>query len=194
MKKRIIEEKKEGFFSKRKIFMYLVGIFLIVLMVGSVLNTSGEETEVYEHKGVKFNKIEGGWIGYLGEQPIVLINNPGDVQDVKVDGEGFKNLNSMSKIYLSTIPEDNIVGGIREFSRNIKLEPSVVPACFEDVEGCEELPLKNCNDANIYTGVIIFKSGENNTINFKNNCLTVEANKTEMIKVVDRLVLEWYEL
>jgi hypothetical protein len=194
MRKRIIKENKGGFFSKKRIIMYLIGGFLILLMVGSVLNMDGEKKETYEYNGIKFIRADIGWIGYLNDKPITLANSPEVIKDIRVYGEGFKNLNSLGKIYLSVNPTDYLISGLSEFSRNIQLEPALIPACFEDVAGCEERPIKDCDDSNVFTGVMIFKTGDNNTINFKNNCLVVEAKKGDMVKVIDRLILEWYEI
>lgn len=194
MKKIVVHEKKKSFFSKKKIFTLLIGGFLILLMVMSVLNMGGDEKEVYEYKGVKFTKVDTGWVGYKGDVPILLMNSPEDVLDVKVEGSNFKTINEGSKIYLSLNPEDYVNDGLSELSRNIKLNPPVVQACFEDFKGCEELPIKDCDDAEFFVSVMIFREGEENSVKFKNNCLIVEAGEGNMTKVVDRLILEWHEL
>jgi len=191
MERRVIAEKKK--MNKAKIGLYLMGFFLIALMIGSSITMRGEEFDRVEYNGVKFQEVEGGWIGYRGEERILLTNNPNELAEVSIKGEGFDQLNSLSKLYLSLNPDDRIQNALYEyeFSQNIRIEPPMFNSCFKDFEGCEDLPIKTCEDASSVTGVIIFKTGENNTINFKNNCLVVEGKEDEIVSVVDSLVLKW---
>jgi len=194
MKKRVIGEKKKRIFTKQKVIMYLIGGFLIILMVGGAINMDGEESEAYEYNGVEFTLTNIGWLGYKGDKQIVLTQNPEVAKNVTVNGRGFDTLNDISKIYISINPDDYLSNGLSEFSRNIQLEPVLITACFEDFEGCEDMPIKDCDDSSLGTGVIIFKEGEDNKIDFENNCLVVESKDGEMINVIDRLILEWYNI
>ena len=194
MKKRIIGEKKKGFFTKQKVIMYLIGGFLIILMVGSAINMDSEESEAYEYNRVEFTLTNIGWVGYKENKQITLSKNPEGAKNVTVNGIGFNDLNDIGKIYISINPDDYLSNSLSEFSRNIQLTAVLIPACFEDFEGCEDMPIKDCDDATIGTGVIIFKEGEDNKINFENNCLVVEGEEDKMINVIDRLILEWYEI
>ena len=73
------------------------------------------------------------------------------------------------------------------FKRKIGITELKHYACTEDQEGCEDLPLKNCDDATQSNGVVIFKRAEDTKISYSNNCIVMEGASENLIKAVDKL-------
>ena len=188
MKKKNIAEKKEKFFSKKRILTYMMGSFIILLMVASALNMwKGDKIEKYDYQGLKFTRTDQGlWAAYKGNQQVVLAYNPKDLEDIEIP-ENIGLLKNSQKIYLSTndIKANNKV--MDYFKRKIGITNSKPYACTEDVEGCEELPLKNCEDTTQNQAVIIFERAEETQINYKNNCLTMSGANENLTKAIDKL-------
>lgn len=188
MKKKNIQEKKEGMFSKKRTLTYLMGGFIILLMVASALNMwKGDKEEAYDYHGLKFVKTEQGlWIAYKGNEQIVLTYNPEELEQIELP-VNVGMISYSQKIYISTddIKANGKVMGY--FKQKIGITNSKPFACTEDVPGCEELPLKSCDDATQSQAVVIFKKAEETKINYMANCLTMEGQSENLIKAIDKL-------
>ena len=188
MKKNKRSIKKEKFFSKKRTLTYLVGGFIILLMAASGLNMWKSETEeTYNYNGLKFVKTEQGfWIAYKGQQKISLVYNPEELENIEFP-ENIGMISYSQKIYIST---DDIKANARAmdyFKRKIGVTELKHYACTKDQEGCENLPLKNCDDTTQSQGVVIFKRAEDTKISYSNNCIVMEGASENLIKAVDKL-------
>lgn len=187
MKKKI-REKKEKFFSKRRTLTYLIGGFIVLIMVASALNMwGGEKEETYDYHGLKFVKTEQGfWVAYKGNQKIILNYNPEELEKIDIP-ENVHMMSYSQKIYVST---DDIKANARAmnyFKEKIGITSSKPYACTTDMPGCEDLPLKNCDDATQSQAVVVFKKAEETKVSYKANCLTMEGKSEDLIKAVDKL-------
>ncbi len=180
--------------DKAKRNISLIGGFIIFIMIASALGMYGSDDETeeqgYEYKGVTFVDTGTGWLAHLdsGEQ-LMISSNPQRLENLT--GVGAVNLNNfkyVEKVYLTQNPEDNIGHAIREFFRVISIEPRTVPACSADVPGCEELPIRVCDNASMEYGVIEFRKANESSVTFKNNCLLLEGES--LLEVVDKFILE----
>jgi len=194
MKKKIVSEKKGGIFSKKKIFGYSVGGFIILLMVASALNMSNDEEEKYDYHGLKFVKTDqGSWIAYQGSEPIQLLYHPQDLDNITLpDNVGL--ISYSPKIYLSTDDlkaNGRVIGYFKaKIGPNAGITDNQPYACTNDAPGCEELPLKSCLDAaQGQTGIVVFKRANETKITYKDGCLTMEGSNEELPKAVDKIYL-----
>lgn len=175
--------------ASKKLITLLLAFFIITIMVASVLNSRSINSEnTIKYKGYKFIKSDQGWLTYINDQPIILNNNPKDLENIQINFN-LNDLNSNEKIYLSLNPNDNLNLAIAKFSTYIELSPRIVPSCYEDNEQCSNSPIKTCKDASSNIGVIIFKKSTSTNIEFKDNCLAFEGNNIELLKYIDKLIL-----
>lgn len=188
MKKKNIKEKKEPIFSKKRTLTYLMGGFIILLMVASALNMwKGEKEENYDYHGLKFVKTEQGlWVAYKGKQQIVLPYSPEELEEIEIP-VNIGLLGYSQKIYISTDDIKANAKAMGYFKQKIGLTETKPYACTEDKEGCEELPLKDCDDATQTQGIVVFKRAEETKIRYKANCLTMEGASENLIKAIDKL-------
>src|SRR4030042_915155 len=169
MKKKI-REKKEPFFSKKRTLTYGIGGFIILLMVASALNMSGEEEEKYEYHGLKFIQTEQGiWMAYKDNQQITLLYSPEELEKIELPAN-VGMISYSQKIYISTDDIKTNAKPMDYFKRKIRITESKPYACTKDAPGCEELPLKTCEDATQEQAVVIFKRAEETKIEYKANC------------------------
>ncbi len=192
MKLKPPREKSVSFFKNKKFLTSLIGIFIILIMVLSALDLWKGGGESYVYQGTKFSKEDTGWSAYIGANKVTLAYNPKELENI-VDA-GFSNLNSVQKIYVST---DNPLAMYRSmdyFKNRMPLSPVKSMACVPEainVSECEQFPLKDCNDANDNTGVVIFKRAENTTIQpISRSCFLVEGNNEDLVKVIDKSMLK----
>lgn len=188
MKKKKITEKKESLFSKKRTLTYFMGGFIIMIMIASALNMwKGEKEETYDYHGLKFIKTEQGfWAAYKGQQQIVLTYSPEDLENIDLPAN-VGMISYSQKMYIST---DDIKSNARVmdyFRKNIGITELKPYACVEDMPGCENLPLKSCEDATQSQAVVVFKKAEETKVSYKANCLTMEGDSESLIKAVDKL-------
>ncbi len=187
MKKKKLKPKRKEV-SKQRILTYSMGGFIILLMVASAMNMwKGDQQETYNYKGIKFTKTEQGfWVGYNGNQRIVLNYNPKDLEKISLP-QNIGALNLASKIYLTTNDLKQNARPMDYFKRKIGITNMKPYACVEDKDGCEELPLKSCEDSTETEAVVLFKRSDETKVTFKNNCLILEGTSENLIKAVDHL-------
>jgi len=188
MKKKKVLEKKEKFFSKKRTMTYLMGSFIILLMIASGLNMwKGDTQETYTYNGLKFVKTEQGfWVAYKGQQKITLIYPPEDLEEIELP-VNVGMITYSQKMYISTDDITTNARAMSYFKQKIGITSFKPIACTEDKEGCEELPLKDCDDATQSEGVVVFKKAEETRVTYKANCLVMEGASENLIKAVDKL-------
>lgn len=172
--------------KKRKILLPLLICFIIITSILGYMSSS--DSEKIKYKEYKFNKVNNGWLTYINDNKILLVNNPNELEDYNIK-VSLNELNSAQKIYLSISPKDKL------FLSNLQniipyLTQRVITSCYEDNEYCVELPLKNCNDSSIEIKVILIKKSENSKFYYEDNCLVIQGNQEEITKMIDKLTLE----
>lgn len=189
--------KKKGKFRKKKFLSKTsnkvslsLGLFIILLMVASVLNLYDmPDTEnTQEYNGLKFYQTNAGWTANLPNKKSITINtSPKELENISIDSINVKNLNYLSKIYLSTNPYDTNRNALYDFQKNIVLLPKLVSACYEDNDICANMPLKTCNDTTDSIGVIVVKEANQTKVELKDNCLTIQGQ--DLLKIIDKLII-----
>ena len=171
--------------------LFLPGFIIFIMMMSGVGYMFGRDSgEGVKYNDYKFTKTQKGWLTYKDNKQIILLNNPTELFNISVDYVDFNELNSAEKIYISSNPKDNIGGYLQGLQFNFinNLTPKIVSACYEDNEGCENFPLKDCSDASSDVKVILIKRGETK-IEYKDHCLIIQGEDTELIKYIDKLIL-----
>jgi len=184
-KSRNVVKKEKGFFSdKRKVGLIFVGLFLIVLMVGSMLMSSREDDgKEYEYNGYYFIQLEGYW-KMVAEDDISLffLNDPKSLENITVEQVNLM----VDKVYLGFKPGEEGFGsqGIQRLGSILSSAvPSVLPACFAE-EGCPDLPIVSCGGED---KVIWLKHGEEDKIYNQDNCVILQFKDKEM-KIIDLFI------
>ena len=190
MKQPKYHKRKVAFYKRKEFFSILVGIFLVMLMaLGSV--SLGVDEESMEFNGLSFVQTDYGWQAYTSDETKVLITTSPDYLEEGIITVDFSVFNSYNKVYYSVNPYDSTLSSaLRDFQQNYKVLVATNTACFEDVEGCEDLPIKTCEDADETTGIIIFKEDDETVVSFENDCLTIQGKN--LLTLTDTLIVNYY--
>jgi hypothetical protein len=186
--------KKIPFYKKKQFFTIIIGVFFIMLMALSAVDIGSPDNDqqqnTVEYNGIEFASTDLGWQAHTSKGVIQMIYSPNQVSDLELEKVDLNVLNK-PKVYLSVDPTQAVDLALRDFQINFPFKTTQFSlSCFEDSEGCEEIPLKTCDDVNLQTGVVVFKESEVDKITLENDCLTVEGK--DLLKVVDKLLLDYY--
>ncbi len=181
---------KQTFSKKQKLVTAAIGGFIILVMVGSLMQSYGEEKQgLQTYKGIEFTNTGNGWVGYTGGgKQVFLATSPSELKNISIQIPYISTLNLLDKIYISSDPRESVRTALYMFEKNIPLSPTKVGACTVDIQACVDLPLKNCTDTTDKIGVVVFKEDNKTAINLNNNCLTIQGKY--LTKLVDKLYME----
>jgi hypothetical protein len=184
--------KKKPFYKKKQFFTYLIGIFIIMLMVLSVVSLDSNEDEAIEYNDLKFVASASGYLAYTEDkEQIIILTNPTELLELESTEITLNSLVTLEKIYISLNPTDNYQNAVYDLTRNIALPTQQVLACHEDNELCTDLPLRTCEDATETQGIILFKEDNETLLSFNDNCLTIQGK--DLLKLTDKLILDQNE-
>jgi len=188
--RKIVSKHKEEKNKKRN--AWIVGIILIGIMIFSTLgyafNGIGTGSSEINYKGFKVVNQDGLWFLEKGESYFIFTYNP---KDIEISDSEIKKIDSYKNkvLYISS---ENIAAE-SEIYTNIVYQNQIVlrmqNACLED-EKCEgDLPIKNCDD-----NFIIIKENSNNKITQKENCVFIEGDEENLLKLTDEFLLKTLEI
>ena len=175
---------------------HLMSIFILVILALSVFGIAlqynlNDSTSV-KIRGTKFTQFNGGWVGYKDNNKIFITTQPDLLKDIKVPEVSLSQLNSISKIYFSTNPNNQIPNNAI-FSIQESLFPYLNPvtvSCTEDSTACAALPIKTCSDASDSTAVIQTQISDIEKISFENNCLLIQGPREKIVYLVEAAILK----
>lgn len=143
---------------------------------------SNEKTTKYKDK--KFTLVNNLWVTYIDGKELVLVNDPNSLNDINLDGYNLKYVN---KVYLSRDPEYSLNNELGILRSNLNI--IFVDSCFEDLEGCKDLPLKKCEDATYNIGVIEIIIDDKNSVYKNGSCLKINGDYNFISRVTDKIIL-----
>ena len=182
--------------KKEKRMKLLMTIFVVVILGAStagyaLMETSSSETEKYN--GTTFIKTENGW--QPKKMDFVTTYLPQDVENISVSGdlnlENFKN-----NAYLVASGEEQF-GAANELLKVLPLQKATL-SCLPENENesfCEQLPLKDCEDASTENPVIIFTSDETTnetSVSYSDYCLKIEGKEEGFVMAADKAIFVLY--
>ena len=187
MKKR---PPKQAAKSRKKMYLGLLGLLIIVIMIGSALQWDREDDEgSYEYNGLKFGQTDAGWVAHRPDNSqLLILTNPAELANITIPQLNVQRLNTYGKIYVTYNPKERVRAALNQFFNNVPITPLVVPACTVDNDLCADSPLKNCTDAGQGIGIIQFEESNETEVSFINDCLLIKGK--ELTKLVDKIILE----
>jgi len=189
MRKSLQIKRKKPFYKQKQFYTYLIGLFIISIMVLSVINLNSEAETAVEYNGLKFVQTQSGYLAYAeNDVQVVVLSNPNEL-DVSLPVVDISSLKGLSKVYIAFNPYEEYQNAIYDFTNNINLARAV-SSCYEDNDLCVDLPIKTCEDVTLDMGVIVFKQDNETLLSLNNNCLTIQGK--DLLKVTDKLILDQY--
>lgn len=175
---------------------FIIASFIIFILISSTLgliiggygNSSGSSS--YDYNGYKFRATNNGYITHIGNTPFGLSYDPRSLGGISLDSVSLGDLNSADKVYLSFNPNEVQGSIVSEFHSSITpfLRIPLVVVCSEDVEGCENLPIKTCEDAKENQKVIMILEDDNIGSDYDGKCLVIKGSRDSLLRVVDGVI------
>jgi len=177
--------------NKSRLLMALIIIFLMVFSVLGFVVVRETEGERIQYKQKTFSKANDKWLTYIDNKPLVISSSPKDLEQIQTPKVFLNDLNSAQKIYISKNYKETanymqieLFGNLQQF-----LNTPLINSCSEENEQCPNIPIKTCKDATVQQKVILFKQSEEQEIFYTENCLIIQGNNQEIIKKIDKLLL-----
>ena len=159
-----------------------------------------EETS-YIYNGFNFNKEAGIWYTQIERNglPYIIMteHGPKEVENMLVSYKGniFNTLTrSGNTIYLSFDPtqenKSDVAVAAVDFAKGLSIvyRMDVESACLVNATECTQIQTCNTTDK----AIIEIIKDDNPRAEYEGNCLRVYGKNTDLIKVVNRLMFEWY--
>jgi hypothetical protein len=207
--KEVHEKEKKQFKKEKDNVVYWSIAFIIAIVIlflaASKFYSKEPEYNTVTYNNWEFTEVADLWWfewqkgGNLYRVPLRF--NPYEVEDVPVLGKlNEQQFNSQKEIYVtfdfSNESKQNITIlalAATEMTQNIAtaINRTPIAACTNEFnEVCEERPIKTCENTN--EPVIHLKEGGEAGIFLEGNCITVQGERFELLKSVDRLLYHWY--
>jgi len=175
----------------------IVTIFIASIMILSVIGYSiGSFTSQnkIKYQGKIFLQSDQGWITYINDKQLVLINNPNEISNITIPVI-LQELNSATKIYITLDMENSLDNFYQLFQQDIMplLTPQIVIACIKDSEKCSDMPLKTCQNATLSNKIIQIQYSQQSLLSYKNNCLLMQGTQDNLIKQIEALTLSYIQ-
>lgn len=207
-----IKETKEETIKKihkhvKGIHLLIYSIVTIIVVLGiliafSFLTTSKTEYPEITYNNYKFQEIDNlwyfDWVFQDQSYKVALRFNPFEVENVTIKGELDKRFDER-EVYLTFDPTSGNFSyqalAAAELSLNLHRAIGITPiaACIvNETDACETRPIITCNNTN--RSVIYLKHDKESKLILKGNCMIIQGNKMEMLRIVDRILYQWYKV
>lgn len=197
MRKIISKEKIE---KKRKRNQFILGGFLVLVMMGSVFgvivssfgNNSKTQGNLIKVNGINFIDYQGRWIYQDSEDSFFSFRNlPNETGIGLGEVNSLKNIKEYSGKVFYFYSEDNIVKmQLRENFAQLVLR--IQEACPENssnetIEYCieKDLPIKDCSN-----NFVIVREDNESRIFTENNCVFIQGDKKDLNRLTDEFIYQ----
>ena len=168
------------------------------------LNLDGklDEKKGYVYNGFSFVFFDGLWYTDVDRNGvnyrIPLHFGPRDIEDVPVFGSVSNSFNDGVDVYITVNPlssdQDYIALAASELAQNlaVAIQRRPVGACDRnETSMCVERPIVTCETTDKAMIYLMTETGKP-SVQLDNKCIIVRGTGYDLVKAVDRLVLQWY--
>ncbi len=180
--------------KKRQRMQMFLTIFIVVILGASTIGfaLSSSDTDVKKYNKQKFYQTQQGWQGKGLDFATRYL--PQDVENVTLQGSLSLDLFARKLYLVVDPPTRNIQSELYEWANIVPMNnpnAACLPEYGED-EGCVELPLKDCENADPLTTVLIFKDSNESMIKAYGSCVTIQGDNEGMLKAIDKAIYVMY--
>lgn len=181
--------------KKRLILPIFLGFILIASTFGAIFygfNNGQQGSQNVRYGDYVFVPGNGMWSLKIGNNELIFAYNPLQVESIEITPFPIEQFNSASKIYATYNPSGNLSTSIAELSGNM-IATFTLPtfrACTIDVPGCENYPIKTCNDAAMTEKVLLIEEAETFSTDYKDNCYSIKGSDDEIAMAIDKITYQ----
>jgi hypothetical protein len=184
----------------------IISIIIIIVSVNRILNFE-EEAPTMTYNGFVFTKYSDFWhFNWQSGEKLYKVSlrfNPEEAEEVTIIGNNLTKFNENylrdGTVYVTFNPLGTnftyIALGAAELSLNLAraldIEPTGACTVYDEFV-CGERPIVRCEDED--KAVIFIRNSDENQLILKNNCIIVQGSGMELLRVIDRLLYQWYRV
>lgn len=202
-----MNKSKKSHKSIEKRNKIIMGVFISVIMIGSILGifVSQDSNNVgipyINEKGETYN-FQPGQNFYTLELEDSILNfyyHPLDLQRYKNYTEKINQVLMTGQTVIIFDPEDKNAVFIDlarfEITNQLAMDgKGVYGAKTENSTSYQGMPILTCDNATISLPLIYFKNGNKSKITYENNCLIMEGNQYDFLQYKDLIVYTSYKI
>ncbi|MBT3404745.1 hypothetical protein HN832_02570 [archaeon] len=180
---------KENRAKKQERNNLIIGVVLISIMflgtIGYSFYDKGEDSSIQtqiNYGGHEFILNNGLWIVEKEGRQFGFKTNPNEISGLENSLLNSIGVYENKPLYISSSENDalsEVYINMNNVAQRIQL------ACLEGTECEEDLPIKNCSN-----NFIIISETEENSIKQEENCVFIEGNSSDLVKLVDEFLLK----
>lgn len=199
------KEEKDNPKGVIKIILVLIGIFALFFIAGYLYVNYFYHPETKVQK-VTYNNFDFfyyddlwhfQWQSGNNEYNVHLRFNPKQAENVSVIQLTPFNNFTTDKVYVTFDPAGNLTSytvlATGELSLSMKkvFGKNPIGSCARNVtEACAGVDIITCDNTN--ESVVFLKEAPETKVIIDDNCLTIQGQKLELLRAVDRVLYEWY--
>jgi len=183
----------------------ILAVLILFLAINRFYSNEPTEYEIVNYNNWEFTKIADTWWfewqkdGNLFTVPLRF--NPFEAENIPIKGKLDNELfNTGKNVYVTFDLSENsgqdltiLALAATELTQNMAtaIKRNPVAACTNnESDACIDRPIKSCENTN--DPVIFLKEGGESSITLSSSCITIEGERFELVKTVDRLLYQWY--
>ena len=188
----LTEKEKHEKERKRKGWMTVFIVFVLLASTAAFALTSNNPSEKAKYKEFTFTKTESGW--QLKNSNLITSFLPTEVENISSPAISTEDFRKNVYFLAITNPEQMAANEINRAFYNVITKAQL--ACSEKYENetfCKELPIKSCENETSASNLIVqIEDSENQSMEYNNNCVIIKGNEADLLKSVDRLIYAAY--
>ncbi|MEM2956044.1 MAG: hypothetical protein QW041_00490 [Candidatus Pacearchaeota archaeon] len=184
------KEEKEKREKRSRLIMTIVVVVILGVSTAAYALMETQTTETKKYKEFTFFRTDEGW--KPKKMNFVTSYLPQDVENISISGS-LKLDDFTENAYIVAISNYEITAA-NELLKVLRIKKANI-ACLPENENetfCADFPIKDCRDAAIDNGIIIFSESNETSVSYDNYCLQIRGSKENFIKAVDRIIFELY--
>lgn len=175
--------------KKQKRNQIILGVFLVLTMMLSLFaividSFQNKSQGIVKYNGFKFEASNGYWVTSEGQYQFAFRSNPLETKNFSIYFEdiSFNLVNDYSNKPLYIYSQDTYSS--QEIYQNLKPFVSrYQPACFEEKNCPEDIPVKDCTN-----NFIIYKISNTTSIAQQENCVFIEGKQEDLVYLTDEFL------
>jgi hypothetical protein len=190
------DKEKTGIFNKRNAMGILIIVIMVMSSLGYMIIEGDRSTNSDKYNGHKLLSQNNYWyIDYAGKQ-IRLRFHPSIMDNIPLQKDARDLINNSKILLISINPKDKNIQSIEQIRLELERE---MPDIFKEyvLTGVTESALEysayniiGCQNATVNTPVVYFTTGNNESFEYSNYCLTVKAKSgNDLLIMKDRFIL-----
>ena len=174
--------------------LFIAGLMVFSIFGFAIVNSFSSPSQIdrIEYNGYSFTYDGTIWTTYNSNgDKIEFLFDPRFIVAVYT-GDLIPKIFNHKKIYLSVDPDENLAQETQYFRQILQATANaqIVNSCPLDKTGCEQLPIKNCQDAILGEVLVLKLENGENSVQEGESCIALIGDSLYFAQIVEKIRLE----